>query len=342
MYKIFFFNLIFFFLFLYPVIKTPILASPAQTDTEKVLVRAAKHDDFTRIVFTLSEESFKNVSVTTTNEKLVKVSFPSPVTLVLYQQGAERIIMRGEGFIEIIKGLKIIAGSHFCLLQIDKFDHFKLSRLNAPPRIVIDAYYKLDHLSKPVLPKPSLQQPEALLKKTFGSFVIDPGHGGYDKGIYDENNREKDITLNISKDMAQILSKGGKKVMLTRKADQRLSIKERIILANTIAHDIFLSIHISANDECIVYTYEHKADDAQVNGKNRISEDIAGSLINTLRKEFTFNIRQEKLPLPILKGVSAPALLIELPHFNHFSYDKKNIETLIKSIIKGLAVTPVN
>lgn len=324
------------FLILFQLITSPqAFAAAPETEAEKVLVRAAKHSDFIRIVFTLSEESSKKTSLALTNEKLIKVVFPRPVLLASYQQNTERLVMKGEGFFEIIKGIKIMAGSHFCLVQIERFENYKVSRLNAPSRIVIDAYYGLETPSKPSFPPP-----ESVLKKTFGSFTIDPGHGGYDKGIYDENNREKDITLNVAKDMAQILSATGKKAILTRRADQRLFIRERIVIANTHAHDFFLSIHISANDECIIYTYAGKEENPSMNIKNKLSENIASSLITTIKKEFTFNIRHEKLPLPILKNVSAPALLIELPHFNHFIYDKKNREILIKTIIKGL-VAPI-
>jgi N-acetylmuramoyl-L-alanine amidase len=343
MFKILFLvNLIFLLVLFPPVIKAFVFAASSELDGERVLVRAGKHSDFVRIVFTLSEETSKHSSATTINEKLIKVAFPRPVTLVASQQGTEKIIIKGEGFIELIKGLKIISGSHFCLIQIDKFDNFKLSRLNAPPRIVIDAYHGAETPSKTAPQKPVSQSSEPIAKQTFNSFVIDPGHGGYDKGIYDENNREKDIALNISKEMAQILTAAGKRAVLTRKADQRLSIKQRIGLANSHSHDIFLSMHISANYECIIYTYSAQEENPPGNGKRKTSEDVAGSLINSLKKDFTFNIRHEKLPLPILKNISSPALLIELPHFKHFSYDKKNREVLIKSLIKGLAAPPAN
>ena len=344
MFKILFLvNLIFLLVLFPPSIKAFLFAASVELNGERVLVRAGKHPDFVRIVFTLSEETSKNSSVTITNEKLIKVTFPRPVNLVTSQQGTEKIIIKGEGFIELIKGLKIMSGSHFCLIQIDKFYNFKLSKLNAPPRIVIDAYYGAETPSKTAPQKTVSQPSEPIAKKTFNSFVIDPGHGGYDKGIYDENNREKDLALNISKEMAQILTAAGKRVVLTRKADQRLSINERIRLANSYSHDIFLSMHISANQDCVIYTYSSKEEGLSSNdGKQKTSEDIAASLINSLQKDFTFNVRHEKLPLPILKNISSSALLIELPHFNHFSYDKKNRELLIKSLIKGLAAPPAN
>lgn len=343
MFKIFFLcNLIFFFTCFDHFIRTDAFGASPELGTERVVVRAGKHPDFIRIVFTLSEDTFKKSTVITTDEKLIKVNFVHPVTLISSQQETEKIITKGEGFFEIIKGIKVMAGSNFCLIQLEKFNNFKLSRLNAPPRIVIDAYHSSETLLKQAPLKPALQQTEATIKKTFGSFFIDAGHGGYDKGIYDENNSEKDTTLKISKEMAQILISKGKKAMLTRKADQRLSIRERIALANTQAHDIFLSIHISASDECIIYTYAPKVENPSDTGKTKISEEIAGNLMNTLRKDFTFKIRHEKLPLPILKSVPAPALLIELPHFTNFSYDQKNRDLLIKAIIKGLVVPQLN
>lgn len=53
--------------------------------------------------------------------------------------------------------------------------------------------------------------------------MVDPGHGGRDSGTYYGEIYEKDINLEISKTLAQELSKQGAIVYMTRKRDIDLS-----------------------------------------------------------------------------------------------------------------------
>jgi len=304
----------------------------------KVSLRAAKHPEFFRIVFMTSEDITKNAVISLTNEKLVKVAFSHPVILTFSYLEEEKAIPIGEGLIDVMKGVKILAGSNFCLIKVEGLENYKLSRLTNPPRVVIDAYT----VKMPEPLKSSSQPMDVIAKRAFNSFVIDPGHGGYDKGIHDDNNREKNIVLNIAKDMAQMLSTGGKKVFLTRKADQRVSIKDRITSVNERHPDILLSIHMSPNNVLLIYTDVPEKENPSDAIKAKMAEDVAGNVINSVKREFDFSVGHERLPIPLLKQVKIPALLIELPNFNSFLYDKKNSEKLIKAIIKGLVQTPQN
>lgn len=332
-------NLLFFLIYFQLVCEHKANAANLSSDFEKASLRVGRHAEFIRIVLTVpSEEIAKNISVSLTDGNLIKVTFTQPLILTFTKSGSEQSIPKGGGFVEVAKEAKILAGTNFCLIQVEKIENYKLLKMNSPPRVVIDAYTFQDkRISEPA--KPSDATPEVFSKRSFNSFVIDPGHGGYDKGIYDENNREKDIVLNISKEMAQTLLAGGKKAFLTRKADQRISIKDRISLVNARSPDILISVHISSQDEGFIYTYTPKDDNPSDDPKSNIVNDVAANLANNIKKDLGINISHKRLPLPLLKQVRSPALLIELPHFRNFSYDKKNREALIKTIIKGLALT---
>jgi len=75
--------------------------------------------------------------------------------------------------------------------------------------------------------------------------VIDPGHGGNDKGCSGANSREKIITLEISKKLKTLIESQlpSVKVLLTRERDKFVSLKNRADLANDNKADIFISIH---------------------------------------------------------------------------------------------------
>lgn len=73
--------------------------------------------------------------------------------------------------------------------------------------------------------------------------VIDPGHGGSEKGARAFNLEEKNINLDISKKLAREMKKRGAKVYLTRKKDKNLGLYDRVEFAKEKDADILLSIH---------------------------------------------------------------------------------------------------
>jgi N-acetylmuramoyl-L-alanine amidase len=79
--------------------------------------------------------------------------------------------------------------------------------------------------------------------------VIDPGHGGFDRGGGPgQVLAEKVFTLDVAKRLARILQDDGRiKVILTRSADYYVSLPERTYIANSYAGRgaIFVSIHFN-------------------------------------------------------------------------------------------------
>lgn len=79
--------------------------------------------------------------------------------------------------------------------------------------------------------------------------VIDPGHGGSQKGADYNGIMEKDINIIVAKSMAEELSKyDGVKVVLTHEsAEDEMSIKERAEFAKKMKADYFFCIHFNAS-----------------------------------------------------------------------------------------------
>ncbi|TCJ00465.1 N-acetylmuramoyl-L-alanine amidase [Cytobacillus praedii] len=76
---------------------------------------------------------------------------------------------------------------------------------------------------------------------------IDPGHGGTDPGAVGNGLQEKDITLQISKRIKDLLEGyENVQIKLSRESDQTLSLKQRTDMANAWGADFLLSIHINA------------------------------------------------------------------------------------------------
>ncbi|MBS4188664.1 N-acetylmuramoyl-L-alanine amidase [Bacillus sp. FJAT-49705] len=76
---------------------------------------------------------------------------------------------------------------------------------------------------------------------------IDPGHGGTDPGAVGNGLLEKDLTLQISKRIRDLLLEyENTQVKLSRETDQTLSLNQRTNMANAWCADFLLSVHINA------------------------------------------------------------------------------------------------
>ena len=83
-------------------------------------------------------------------------------------------------------------------------------------------------------------------KHPVGRIVLDPGHGGRDRGTAGQRLQEKTITLNLTNRVARILRSYGYKVDLTRTRDATLSLDARSAYANRAKADLFVSIHVNS------------------------------------------------------------------------------------------------
>lgn len=79
--------------------------------------------------------------------------------------------------------------------------------------------------------------------------VVDAGHGAHDSGAKDPTKSvfEKDLNLAISKFLAQKLADMGATVIMTRKTDTFIALRERAEIANRNRADLFVSVHINSN-----------------------------------------------------------------------------------------------
>ncbi|MEO9477454.1 MAG: N-acetylmuramoyl-L-alanine amidase [Cyclobacteriaceae bacterium] len=84
-----------------------------------------------------------------------------------------------------------------------------------------------------------------LTKYKIRKVVIDAGHGGKDPGTHGAISKEKDIALNISKELGRIINENipDVEVVFTRKDDSFPTLESRPELANKVGADLFISIH---------------------------------------------------------------------------------------------------
>lgn len=154
--------------------------------------------------------------------------------------------------------------------------------------------------------------------------VIDPGHGGEDGGAVANDLVEKDLNLEISLILADMLRESGFEVILTRDSDisiydegeqslknkKRSDIMNRLKLANENPSSIFVSIH------------QNKFEESKYSGaqmfyglKNEFSKPLALSLQKSIVNMLQPNNNREIKPITssvyLINNASSPAVLCE-------------------------------
>lgn len=117
-------------------------------------------------------------------------------------------------------------------------------------------------LTEPVM-KESIPRIAGTLKGL--TIVIDPGHGGNDRGTTGTRGTdEKDITILTSELLAAKLKAAGANVITTRETDTYVSLRKRVAISNQHAADAFISLHYDANPDSSVagfttyYSHAHQ------------------------------------------------------------------------------------
>ncbi len=135
------------------------------------------------------------------------------------------------------------------------FDGRRILPMNGPTPFVKEAAYTAapaaapedDPLATDILSN-ARQVP---LAELFGlgvkTIVIDPGHGGGDPGAIGPTSlTEKSVALEVARRLRNRLEQSGFHVLMTRSADIRISLKDRVRFAIDKEADLFVSVHVNA------------------------------------------------------------------------------------------------
>lgn len=171
--------------------------------------------------------------------------------------------------------------------------------------------------------------------------VIDPGHGGIDKGANIGTVYEKDITLKIALGMENSLRFYGCKAVYTRSSDKLLALKEIGRFVNQSEANVFISVHVNSFKQSEyqgVTTFYYNASGNQ--GKERISlaQDIQAASVED--GEWGDRGIMEK-NLAVLRYSKIPCVLVECGFLtNPEDFQKlqlnKSLQNLSDKIAQGV------
>lgn len=139
--------------------------------------------------------------------------------------------------------------------------------------------------------------------------VIDAGHGGNDNGVVHGNIAEKDITMNIAKEIKKFNDGQNQyEVILTRDSDTYPSLSDRTALINKLNPEIVISLHVNGSPQ-----KESPDQGTEVFVQNT---DNSKQLAKKISEKFDVR-KVEERNLHILRETKAPAVLVELGFINN-------------------------
>ena len=136
--------------------------------------------------------------------------------------------------------------------------------------------------------------------------VIDPGHGGSDCGAIRNKINEKDITLEISKSVVNILEKKGYNVYVTRYGDETVSLQERVEISENIMPDVFVSIHVNSSNSSSpngIETHYYKDNSLM------LAKTVHASMLNHIKANDRGLFKSK---FYVINHTTSPAILVEI------------------------------
>ncbi len=175
--------------------------------------------------------------------------------------------------------------------------------------------------------------------------MLDPGHGGKDPGAIGLGGlREVDVILPIAKRVADLLSRQGVAVKMTRNSDYFVGLDERVTMSRDAGATLFVSIHANSIDNRPdvngLETYHYNL------GKS-FAETVHAVVVDYVNKNGFFlanrNVRSARFL--VLRKSTIPAILVETGYLTSDAesarlrredYQKVMAEAIAKGIVQYL------
>ena len=165
--------------------------------------------------------------------------------------------------------------------------------------------------------------------------VIDAGHGGSDAGAIGGGTYEKDITLDVSKRVQDILSKQGFIVQMTRANDSYVSLQDRVAISEKFNPDIFVSIHVNSSVRPEITGVEtHYYHQESLALAQTVHSSFASAVDSPNRGLF-------KSKFYVINHTTAPSILVEIGFISNSSeraqlVSEKRKQATAKAIAEGV------
>jgi N-acetylmuramoyl-L-alanine amidase len=172
------------------------------------------------------------------------------------------------------------------------------------------------------------------------TIIIDPGHGGHDRGgVPGQRISEKDKCLDVGLRLRRLLTADGFRVIMTRDTDVFIPLPTRVAIANAHPGASFVSIHFNcatrsgANG---IETYYYRSDSAS------LAQSIHRNVVSGAPTE---NRGIRRRGFYVLRRTAVPSVLVECgfltnPTEGSLALTANYRETLAQQIARGIKRQP--
>jgi N-acetylmuramoyl-L-alanine amidase len=176
--------------------------------------------------------------------------------------------------------------------------------------------------------------------RNFDTIVIDPGHGGFDRGgIPGQRIPEKIMALDVAQRLANRLRRAGYRVIMTRDSDVFVTLGDRVRIANRYRNAAFICIHFNSATRSGangIETYYYSSNSAA------LAASIHRHLVSGTSTE---NRGIRRRGYYVLRNTSIPAVLVECgfltnPLEGRFILDSTYRQKLADRIADGVMEKP--
>ena len=175
--------------------------------------------------------------------------------------------------------------------------------------------------------------------------VVDAGHGGADPGAIGWNGiTEKRINLEIAR-LVEIMALGeaNLRVVLTRRTDETISLRDRVDLAHRLDAELYVSIHSNAHHDSRAEGFETLAHDTPSEANYRSSRSFARVMDRHMTNRLARfaqqrGVREQRL---YLRWAEIPAIIVEAGFLTNPT-EAKRLQTIwyqaqvAQSVIDGI------
>lgn len=283
-------------------------------------------------VETVSDKAF-DIVVKTTDRSNINASFgvaPPAVNLAFTGGKLEDSAREVEGTHPLLKSVDISSDKYPCInLQLARPMIYSIDIQNDMTTVHI---------------RPPAKSGGTLAGKLI---VIDPGHGGREKGAVSGGCCEKDINLRIAKTLVAALQEQGARTIITRSTDEVVGLAARSQVAIDNNADFFISIHCNSNSgngsASGIETYYHMREPSPMALAYAVHAGVCqrtGMCDRHARSDRSLYASGLKV-LKCLENTNIPGILLECGYVNNTSDRSKLLNSdyrrkLSQGIIAGL------
>lgn len=139
----------------------------------------------------------------------------------------------------------------------------------------------------------------------FRTVVIDPGHGGHDKGGQWGRVYEKHLALDTAMRLESHLRSMGFRTIMTRRSDHFISLPQRVAIANRQRDAIFVSVHYN-------YTWKQEVSGLETfynrSDSSRLSSYVQQGMLRRVR---AVNRGSKFARYYVIRHTTIPSILVE-------------------------------